>query len=186
MGTLTYAILGLLSQQSRTGYELKKEFESTLNEFWSAKHSQIYPELSRLTEAGLVEYTTEITGTALERKRYALTPAGKAAFYAWLEQRHKMPPTPKDEFRLQLFFSGCLEPARRLDLLRDQLHQHRARLEHLQKNQEKFHGAVPEEANALCDYLVLLGAIMREEAACAWLERCIALTEDMQPNPSEP
>lgn len=43
MRTLKYAILGLLNQKEMTGYDLMKQFESTLCEFWSAKHSQIYP-----------------------------------------------------------------------------------------------------------------------------------------------
>ena len=51
MRVLKYAILGLLNQKSMSGYELSSEFESALNEFWNAKHSQIYPELKKLTEA---------------------------------------------------------------------------------------------------------------------------------------
>lgn len=43
MRTLKYAILGMLAQKPMTGYDLMQEFESTLNEFWSANHSQIYP-----------------------------------------------------------------------------------------------------------------------------------------------
>ena len=50
MGTLKYAILGLLNRKSMTGYDLSKEFETTLFEFWNAKHSQIYPELKSLSE----------------------------------------------------------------------------------------------------------------------------------------
>ena len=49
MRVLKYAILGLLNQKSMSGYELSSEFESALNEFWNAKHSQIYPELRKLT-----------------------------------------------------------------------------------------------------------------------------------------
>ena len=51
--TLKYVILGLLSQQSRSGYDLSQELSGALQEFWSANHSQIYPELKRLTEEGL-------------------------------------------------------------------------------------------------------------------------------------
>ena len=41
MGTLKYAILGLLNRKNMTGYDLSKEFETTLFEFWNAKHSQM-------------------------------------------------------------------------------------------------------------------------------------------------
>ena len=52
MGTLRYAILGLLNRKAMTGYDLSKEFQTSLAEFWHAKHSQIYPELKTLAGAG--------------------------------------------------------------------------------------------------------------------------------------
>ena len=58
MRVLKYAILGLLNQKSMSGYELSSEFESALNEFWNAKHSQIYPELKKLTEEGMITFET--------------------------------------------------------------------------------------------------------------------------------
>ncbi len=68
METLKYAILGLLMKKDMTGYELTKEFNSALFEFWNASHSQIYPKLKALTKEGLIEYHIEITGTVLEKK----------------------------------------------------------------------------------------------------------------------
>ena len=50
MRNLKYVILGLLTQKPMTGYEIKQKFEGALSEFWYANHSQIYPELKRLTE----------------------------------------------------------------------------------------------------------------------------------------
>ena len=41
MGTLRYAILGLLNRKAMTGYDLSKEFQTSLAEFWHAKHSQL-------------------------------------------------------------------------------------------------------------------------------------------------
>ena len=68
MGTLKYAILGLLNRQEMTGYELTKAIEHSLLGAWRAKHSQIYPELKSLTQKGLVKYEVEISGTVLEKK----------------------------------------------------------------------------------------------------------------------
>ena len=65
MRTLKYAILGLLMQSSVTGYDISKAFGDGLGSFWSAKHSQIYPELKRLTEEGLIRYRTVIQGEKL-------------------------------------------------------------------------------------------------------------------------
>ena len=50
------------------GYELSSEFESALNEFWSANHSQIYPELKKLTQEGMITYEVAISGHVLQKK----------------------------------------------------------------------------------------------------------------------
>lgn len=175
MGTLKYAILGLLNRRSMTGYDMTKEFETTLFEFWSAKHSQIYPELKYLTEAGLIEYKIEIAGSVLEKKLYSITEAGRKDFQQWELLQHKIKPTHKDEFRLQLFFSDSIAPERRLSLLQSQLQEHQERLEHLRNNLQKFSVLPPVQQTEFSDYLVLLGAIMREESCCSWLETCIRL-----------
>ena len=85
MGTLKYAILGLLNRNEMTGYELSKEFETTLFEFWNAKHSQIYPELKSLNAEGLIQYRVEITGNVLEKKVYTITDEGRRDFSEWEE-----------------------------------------------------------------------------------------------------
>ena len=179
MGTLRYAVLGLLNRKDMTGYELTREFNSSLAEFWSARHSQIYPELRSLAEEGLVIYEVETSGTALEKKRYSITAEGRRAFMAWEKKPQKPKPTPKDEFRLQLFFSDSLKPAERAVLLDDQLRVHAERLAHLEKNEADL--LAGRDAAALkgaeqSDYLVLLGALERERASCRWLEKCLELS----------
>lgn len=52
MTTLGYAILGLLSRERLSGYDLTRGMRGRVGNFWSAKHSQIYPELARLEEGG--------------------------------------------------------------------------------------------------------------------------------------
>lgn len=172
---LKYAILGLLVQGDMTGYELMKQFESALCEFWSAKHSQIYPELARLTEEGCVEYRVEISGTSLEKKLYSITGKGKADFMQWLRSETLPEATPKEVSRLKIFFSSFLEKAERMQLLEDQLLQHRMRLSHLKYNSEKFKEVPPQDSPDFGDYLVLMGAVMREEMTIEWLGKCIEL-----------
>ena len=70
MRTLKYAILGLLNRKPMTGYDISKEFNFQLAEFWSAKHSQIYPELKKLVSEELIIFKIEISGDVLEKKVY--------------------------------------------------------------------------------------------------------------------
>lgn len=178
MRTLKYAILGLLNQKSMSGYELMQQFESTLNEFWSAKHSQIYPELKKLTDEGMIDFKVEITGTVLEKKVYTMTEAGQKDFMRWLEKDESMATTPKDVFRLRMFFSNRLEPEKRIFLFQMQMEQHKIRKEYLEKNQKKFDGIPALDTDEFSDYLVLMGAVMREDTTIKWLEQCIILCKN--------
>ena len=48
-------VLGLLALRARNGYEIKQTIDKTTRFFWNASYGQIYPELRRLADAGLVE-----------------------------------------------------------------------------------------------------------------------------------
>ena len=53
--SLRHSILGLLMLSPANGYELNRRFDDTLRNAWHASHSQIYPELAKLEQAGLIE-----------------------------------------------------------------------------------------------------------------------------------
>ncbi|MER7757176.1 PadR family transcriptional regulator [Kitasatospora sp. NPDC097643] len=79
--SLRHAILGLLAESPSSGYDLMKRFETSLAFVWPAKQSQVYGELARLSEAGLIE----VTGTgARNRREYGITDTGRAELRDWL------------------------------------------------------------------------------------------------------
>jgi DNA-binding PadR family transcriptional regulator len=117
-----YVILGMVSREPRSGYEIKALVDGSTRFFWAASYGQIYPELKRLSEAGLVEGLDAPRG---ERKRtvYAITTSGKEALRDWLRQ----PPSTyevRDEGLLKLFFAGVLPPTEAVAILRS-MREHR-------------------------------------------------------------
>ncbi|MCA1730348.1 MAG: PadR family transcriptional regulator [Actinobacteria bacterium] len=56
MSTLGYVILGLLAREQLSGYDLMNRMQERVSFFWQARHSQIYPELARLEERGMVTH----------------------------------------------------------------------------------------------------------------------------------
>ena len=52
---LELAILGLLQEQPRHGYELKKRLGETLGSFWGISFGSLYPALRRLERSGAIE-----------------------------------------------------------------------------------------------------------------------------------
>ncbi|MGC1851361.1 MAG: PadR family transcriptional regulator [Solirubrobacterales bacterium] len=115
LSATAYVILGMLSREPRSGYEIKAAVDKTTRFFWVASYGQIYPELKRLSEAGLVEGIDAPTG-GRKRTVYAITADGEAELKDWLRR----PPETaemREEGLLKLFFSGVLEPEEAIETL---------------------------------------------------------------------
>ncbi|MFB4306336.1 PadR family transcriptional regulator [Actinomadura sp. GTD37] len=115
--SLRHAVLGLLAELGGgSGYDLLKLFELSLDNVWPATQSQLYGELGKLTEAGLIEVAAE---GPRGRREYRITPSGTTELHRWLVD---VPPKPnrRDETLLRVFFLGELTPAEARGYLDDQ------------------------------------------------------------------
>lgn len=106
-GTLGHALLGVLAEGPRTGYALVRHLAQSIAYTWPAGHSQVYPELARLLEAGLIR-----EGEPAPRggRPYELTDAGLEEVRRWLAETSPSR-TVRDEASLRLFFLWLLDPA---------------------------------------------------------------------------
>ena len=157
-----YVILGMVRGEPRSGYEIKAAVDNSTRFFWAASYGQIYPELRRLSEAGLVEGSDAPRG---ERKRtvYAITADGEAELRDWLRR----PPETtemREEGLLKLFFSEALEPEEAAATLRAMREQRLALIARLREMEPK----TLEEPFSL---MVLQGGIEYNEWFADWCER---------------
>lgn len=101
---MDYVLLGLLSHESMTGYEMKKRLDTTLRFFWGGSYGSIYPTLNRLETEGKVT-KEDISSNGREKISYSITEYGKEILKQWLRK-----PVEKDELRyetlLKLFFGN--------------------------------------------------------------------------------
>ena len=99
-------ILGLLSHEELTGYEIKKRIDTTLKYFWNASYGSIYPALNDLVNRGLAT-KREDTKSNRNKLIYTITENGHDYLKKWLTL-----PIEKDELRyetlLKLFFGNEL------------------------------------------------------------------------------
>src|SRR5256885_12604547 len=101
--SLKHALLGLLTYHPMTGYEVKQFFDSSVQHFWNAELSQIYPTLKALEEQQFVEKHVEVQENRPNRKIYEITEAGRAEFARWA--RVSQPPADlRDPFLIKAFF----------------------------------------------------------------------------------
>jgi PadR family transcriptional regulator, regulatory protein AphA len=159
-----YVILGMVSREPRSGYEIKASVDNSTRFFWVASYGQIYPELKRLSELGLVEGADAPTG---ERKRtvYASTASGEAALVDWLRQPPRTYET-RDEGLLKLFFAAALPREEAVEIVRS-MRRHRAGLV------ERLRAMEPTASEKEDPYplMVLRGGIEFNEWYAGWCER---------------
>ena len=116
LSATAYVVLGMLNLGARTGYDIKGIVDKSTRFFWAASYGQIYPELNRLEEAGLVKGRLAPTG-GRKRKEYELTAAGREALVEWAAAPPGMPEL-RDESLLKLFFADALPREEALEQLR--------------------------------------------------------------------
>lgn len=105
LSTTSYAILGLLSLQSWTTYELAEQMRRALGQFWPRAESGIYTEPKKLVDAGYATAETEHVGRR-PRVRYTITPAGRRALKRWMRTRSAgSRPTVEFEQLIKVFFA---------------------------------------------------------------------------------
>jgi DNA-binding PadR family transcriptional regulator len=158
-----YVILGMLRMNPKSGYEIKSLVDESTRLFWAASYGQIYPELRRLSEAGLIEGTD---GSRDGRKRtvYRITAAGLKELRAWLREAPTIFET-RDEGLLKLFFAGALPPTEAVGTLEAMREHHLAIAERLRE--------IEPAATAAGGFplMVLRGGIEQSEFYVDWCER---------------
>lgn len=99
------AVLAALTVAPLTGYALRAAIKSHLGAFWSESFGQIYPALSRLSEAGLIELD-EGQGRRASSV-YRLTPTGRSRLVELMREPITSTP-PRNGLLLRLFFGDAL------------------------------------------------------------------------------
>lgn len=102
--SLRFAALGLLAQRPGSGYDLLKRFEESMANVWPATQSQLYGELNKLADSGLIEV---VDVGPRGRKEYRATPAGRAELVRWIGESGDGPPVRRPDL-LRVFLLGEL------------------------------------------------------------------------------
>jgi PadR family transcriptional regulator AphA len=131
--SLRHAVLGLLVEKPASGYDLMKLFNTSLANVWPATQSQVYGELARLADAGLVDVAAE---GPRGRKEYRLTEAGLAELRGWLMDTQ--PDVLRSAALLRVFFLGVLPPEQAVEHLTQLAEQAAADLAQLRELQKSL------------------------------------------------
>lgn len=103
----SYVVLGMLALGPRSGYDIKQLADVSTRHFWAISYGQIYPELRRLSAAGLVKAQDASRGTR-HRTIHTLTAKGRQVLNAWVSDPEMEKVEMRDEMLLKLFFADAV------------------------------------------------------------------------------
>jgi DNA-binding PadR family transcriptional regulator len=173
------AVLGLLAQRPRHGYELRAAFQAVVGgeENWDVKPAQIYTTLSRLEQSGLIiEEAIEQDGGP-EKRIYSITSAGRKILKEWfaagIEPEHQ-----RDEFFIKLMIglaTGVADPYNLIHHQRNSLYQ--------ELHTITEHRSQADPKTELASILLLDKAAMHLEADLRWLDMIEGRLDEIQRQP---
>jgi DNA-binding PadR family transcriptional regulator len=177
--SVRHAILGLLTQHARHGYELRAAFSAVIggDENWDVKPAQIYSTLNRLEEAGLVQQQAIEQSGGPEKRIYAVTDAGRETLREWFALGIA-PEHQRDDFFVKLMtalVSGAADPGRIIQIQRSLLY-------HELHNATSLRESYNPRAE-IAQILLLDKAIMHLEADLRWLDITEMRLEEIKRQP---
>lgn len=179
MSQTKFAVLGLLTLEPMTGYDLKKKSERSLAHFWSESYGNLYPRLAELEAEGLVTARKERRARAPDAIVYRITPRGRKELAAWLRE-----PAAPERFRSELLlkvFFGAQAP---VQTTLEQVSAHRSQQEAIQKTYAAIEAKLSKELTHAPDAAFRLMTLRRgqllTEARLRWCDETLETLAQMQ------
>ncbi len=173
--SLAHAILASLIENSCSGYDLAKKFDSSIGYFWQASHQQIYRELSKLDKLGWITSEIMIQEGRPDKKNYSVTQQGKQQLQEWIAKPCE--PMPVKDDLLVKIFSGYIVSDN--TILQELEHHRKIHVEKLStyKDLEQKYFQNPQQLPRVAkfQYLTLSRGIRYEKQWLAWCDEAIEL-----------
>ena len=172
---LSHSILATLVGRGKpcSGYDLAKEFNSSVGFYWKTTHQQIYRELARLETEKMVTSELVKQKDRPDKKIYSVTESGRSYLIKWIAQPSE--PTPIKEDMLVKMFVGFLVPK---EVLLEELEQlkkiHEEKLRLYREYETTFFSDVKSlSVKGKYRYLNLRSGIGFETGLFKWCEEAI-------------
>ncbi|MCF8084911.1 MAG: PadR family transcriptional regulator [Deltaproteobacteria bacterium] len=165
--SLKYSILGLLQYRDMHGYQIKKTIENQFGHMWTINYGQIYPNLKKLKDEGLVTMIEDANHgeKGPSRKMYSITGKGNQVFLEWLESLPEKNMILRDPFLMRFVFFGFGDKKRSIEIVDDQINLYKAQMKKRRENLERL-----QHHDIYVRLMAELGVSMNE-LLLEWLER---------------
>lgn len=183
--SLRDAVLTALLEREYSGYDLAKEFDASVANFWMATPQQLYRELDRLAEQGLIQARIVHQERRPNKRMFSLTDAGREAIQQ-LTGKAPKPSMMRDDLMIKVAAADAGDTRAVRDSIAERLQWAQAKLERYERLRARLLAGRTEEefvaqAERVGPYLTLLRGISFEEENIRWAERALTIIERRSP-----
>lgn len=178
---LAEAILVCLTDRPMSGYDLAKTFDASIGFFWRASHQQVYRELARLRDRGLVDSTEIEQRGKPNRILHTITPAGEEVVHQWSLKPCKMP-SVKDDLMVKFYALDNVDIPALREQLGVRLEQHQAKLLAYYRIKERFYDGQNLSTAQKGKLIALTMGISNELEIIKSLEIGLVMLQDVEDN----
>jgi DNA-binding PadR family transcriptional regulator len=178
--SLPHAILTALLERPSSGLELTRRFDRSIGYFWSATHQQIYRELGRLENDGLIRALPSEQPTRGQKKSYEVLPAGRAELARWTAASQDPRPA-RDALLLRLRAAAVVGTEGVEADLRRHLALHQRQLAEYREIEERDFGPGRDAVRDRLQHLVLRAGIDLETFWIQWLTHALEEFAELPP-----
>lgn len=168
-----YAVLGALSIQPMSGYEIKKMMAESTNYFWTESNGQLYPTLAKLAKSKFVTVEKQMVGEKL-KKIYTITAAGLEKLQDWLTQDFQYYPVRK-ELLLKIFYGQNVAPAVSIQHIQKHLRKCQDLLKMYKDIENKLTSSVEQGETSVYFLLTVKAGVGTVKTEIAWCKESIDL-----------
>ena len=183
--SLRDAVLAALLDGESSGYDLAKEFDASVANFWMATPQQLYRELDRLAEQGLIQARVVYQERRPNKRMYSLTEAGREAIRQFTA-RAPRPSVIRDELMVKVAAADAGDLPAVRDSIAERLHWAVAKVERYERLRARLLAGRTEDAyltqaDRIGPYLTLLRGIAFEQENVRWAEQALLIIERRLP-----
>lgn len=173
------AILGMLTVEPMSGYDMMKFCEKSLVHFWHESYGNLYPRLKRLEAEGLVRGRKEPRDRAPDATVYSLTAAGRRRFLEWL-QEEPQPEQVRSDFMLRIFNGAHLGPEGCARRIREYRRQQEAIRDSYAETERMLREDLHDRPEAFYWLMSLRRGQLLTDARLRWCSECAEMIDALE------
>lgn len=179
--SLRDAVLAALLEGESSGYDLAKDFDASVANFWPATPQQLYRELDRLAAQGLIQARIVHQERRPNKRMFSLTEAGRDAIRQFTAKAPR-PSVIRDELLIKVQAADAGDTAAVRESIRERLQWASAKVQRYQRLRMRMLDGRSEEqylveTERVGPYLTLMRGISFEEENIRWAEHALTIIE---------